>query len=215
MICIIGDVHGDFDSLNRIIQDNPTISHFFQVGDLGMKNKPYPNLPTNFHFIKGNHENWNDLKRLHSKPGLYLKNGEMYTYEDIIGHKRVPFTVMVLGGNLSPKFYLKRFQDLQGARERHFIEDEVKSLINISTPCDIFLTHEAPSPFVLRGSDIGQHIISEIIRINSPGIHFFGHHHTMHMSEIYGVRSLGLGRASQSYVLYDISIRKIIPVIHK
>lgn len=209
MVAIIGDVHGRFEDVFRIFRDNPTVSHFFQIGDLGAEDVGYPDFPSNFHFIHGNHENWVALLSLMKKSGLYLRNGFVYSFVDISGRKEIPFTVGVLGGNYSPKFYYQKRDQLSGSRIRHFVEEELNNLLFTGYSMDIFLSHEAPSPFAPRNVDIGQPLISAVIKHNSPGIHFFGHHHIMKTMEVHGTRSIGLGYAKNDYVLYDLNTKRM------
>lgn len=102
-IAIIGDVHGDWDSLNTVIRSIfhhfPETTHIVQVGDFGhgwpqvsltdpynlwkipdaFKRKKRP-----FHFLDGNHENFEFLKKFGSgsKWLTYQPRGSILEIED-------------------------------------------------------------------------------------------------------------------------------------
>ena len=67
----------------------------------------------------------------------------------------------------------------------------------------MFLTHEAPRPYVVggragrRGMDAGKTPINEVLAAMQPRLHLFGHHHRFTEQERQGVRSVGLDLASQ------------------
>jgi hypothetical protein len=200
MIGILGDVHGRFDDLNRIFEKNPHISHWFQVGDLGAEDLPYPELPSNFRFIQGNHENWDIIADYIEKSHpVFLKNGSIRMFSE----NENLFIVGALGGNYSSRFYEYERKNLCGDRRRHFVAQEVASFMHWGPKINILITHEAPTPFVKGGRDMGQPIINEVLAKVRPNIHFFGHHHFYKEMETDGVISIGLEYAGKSFVLYD------------
>ena len=211
LIGIIGDVHSSFDALRGIMESNPEVIEWFQVGDLGSENEVYPELLKNFHFIQGNHENWDYIDQLKKgKDRVLLRNGTINTFS--IEGKDI--SIASLGGNYSSKFY--SCKKLQGGRRRHFTEEEYNSLIDnrINYPeIDILLTHEAPSPFFKGGTDIGSSIITNLVATLKPTIHFFGHHHIFKILDINDYISVGLEYATKSYVLYNLEDNKIQKVI--
>jgi hypothetical protein len=205
MIGFIGDVHGHFDDMFNIIAKHPEVTRWFQVGDLGDKSLSYPEFPSNFHFIQGNHENWDAIQAYKdSSSPSFIKNGSVLKFED----DDVSYKVGVLGGNYAPSFYTK--QKLSGERRRHFLEREVETLLaNASTKLDILITHEAPVPYQKDGRELGQPIISDIISRTHPDAHFFGHHHYYSVRELEGTISVGLTYPGYSYVLYDVSSGRV------
>jgi predicted phosphodiesterase len=201
MIGFIGDVHGRYESLFKIFESHPEVTRWFQVGDLGGEDLPYPDLPSNFHFIQGNHENWNVIASLVERGSTTLiQNGDVRRYQD----GNIPYTIGALGGNYSSRFYGSRRRDLCGDRRRHFVAQEVESLVSLAPKLDIFITHEAPVPFQKHGRELGQPIITELLKKTCPDTHFFGHHHYYRVLELEGTVTVGLEYASQSYVLYDV-----------
>jgi uncharacterized protein len=206
MIGVLGDVHGRFDPLFKIFETHPEITRWFQVGDLGAEDIPYPEFPSNFHFIQGNHENWDAIALLKDKENpLFLRNGDVRSYRD--GGRS--YTVGALGGNYSSNFYDKKSRDLSGDRRRHFVAQEVESLKIWQPKVDVLLTHEAPVPFRKGGREMGQPVINSVIEKITPDVHFFGHHHYYRMLELGGTVSVGLEYAGQSYVLYDIDSGRV------
>jgi Icc-related predicted phosphoesterase len=211
IIGFIGDVHSNFDGMFNIIKAHPEVKRWFQIGDLGAEDETYPDFPSNFHFIQGNHENWNYLEELKKTNNpLFLKNGSMNQYTS----SGISYNVCVLGGNYSSKFYLNKTASLCGDRRRHFTAEEYQHLISYKTETDILLTHEAPKPFFKGGKDIGNQIVTDLIKALKPSIHVYGHHHMFQMGNINGILSVGLDFVTKSYVLYDFvtkEVRKIVP----
>jgi hypothetical protein len=212
LIGLLGDAHGKYDVIFDIIAANPDVSRWFQVGDLGGEHDNYPSFPSNFHFIQGNHENWNYVRELRDKKNpLLLPNGSVTQYKIRGGS----FVVGVMGGNFSARFADNHTASLPGSRIRHFTNEDYEELIRQkgvlgkSAHIDIFLSHEAPSPFHKQFHDIGIMKITELIKTLRPGIHFFGHHHMFKIMDVSGVVSIGLDYAYNSYVLYDVEDRRI------
>jgi uncharacterized protein len=123
-----------------------------------------------------------------------------------------------LGGTFAPTWYEKRASDLPhplkgtakatalADKRRHFVREEVDACRALSG-IDVFLTHEAPSPFRPfpggRGPDAGKRQINEVLASMQPRLHLFGHHHRFSEQHVEGVRSVGLDLASRSYLLLD------------
>lgn len=212
VIGFIGDVHCRFGAMFSTINLSLNVKRWFQVGDLGAKGEKYPDLPSNFSFIQGNHEDWDYIQELKTKNAhTFLQNGTRHTYlstEDV-------YSVIVLGGNYSAANYQKKTKSLCGDRRRHFTEEDFNNAVaaskNLGTLNEvvILMTHEAPTPFIKGGRDIGIPKINELIKAVKPDIHFYGHHHMFNLSEVEGVPSVGLEYGHQSYVLYDVLDRKI------
>jgi hypothetical protein len=77
---------------------------------------------------------------------------------------------------------------------------------------DVFLTHEAPRPFVLeqtRASGVTQRVdagktpINEVLAAMKPRLHLFGHHHSYGVADRQHVPSIGLELVSTSYLIFD------------
>ena len=211
MIGFIGDVHGRYESLYQIFQECPEVTRWFQVGDLGGEDLPYPELPSNFHFIQGNHENWDIVASMRESGSTTLiRNGEVRRYEDA----GTPYTIGALGGNYSSRFYGMKAADICGDRRRHFVSEQVEAL-SMVPKLDILITHEAPVPFQKGGRELGQPVITDLLKKTHPDTHFFGHHHYYRMLELEGTVTVGLEYSTRSYVLYDVASgrvdRRIMP----
>ena len=209
IVGLLGDVHGNFDAVFHIINKNPNVGRWFQIGDLGGEDIKYPEFPSNFHFIQGNHENWDHIEKLKSgNSPVFMKNGSLTWYKT----SGYGYCIGVLGGNYSAKAYDTPTRKLSGNRRRFFTSDDYDALVlqdiqqrvcDKTLNIDILLTHEAPSPFIKSFGDIGIHVVTELIKRIKPTIHFFGHHHHYVMSNVGETVSIGLDRINRSYVLYD------------
>ncbi len=209
MIGIIGDVHGRHEKMLDAVKRHTHVDHWFQIGDLGDEGKPYPRLPDNFSFIRGNHENWEEIRKLEEayKYGkqTFLPNGFVHVIAGV--------RVAVLGGNYSPKFFEIENRKLRGKRCRHYTKEDIESLKKYAGQVDIFLTHEAPSPYTVYKADVGQPTITEILKILRPSIHFFGHHHHLGFYDYDGIPSIGLEYGDKSLMTYDPENHKVDQIL--
>lgn len=174
-IIVIGDIHGDYDAfLNYITKTDADL--YLQVGDLAGDKDFYPDVPKPTLFIMGNHEALDKIVDIKepteiSKNLVFIPNG---TYINIKGLKIGGF-----GGNFSPISFQKAKKDLSGKRRSHFTLEEYLSALKMPK-LDILLTHEAPSPFIIKTRDMrdrGSPLITSLIYKLKPRYHFFGHHH--------------------------------------
>lgn len=209
IIGFIGDIHGHFEIIQRIMDANPFVERWFQVGDLGGEYYNYPSFPYNFHFIQGNHENWDHIQSLKDiNSTLFLQNGSIHKYKS----EDACYTVAAMGGNYSPRYFYEQTKNLYQSRIRHFTMSDFEKLLNKALrvrEVNILITHEAPSPYLKFHSDIG---ILEITRLASkinPHIHIFGHHHNFKVLHIDGLLSICLDYGTKSYLLYDTEKRLI------
>jgi calcineurin-like phosphoesterase family protein len=220
LIGALGDIHGDFQTVDDIMQRHADVPLWVCVGDVASNDGEYFTPSADLYFIKGNNEDFDVLaaaaageppaKTLH-----YLINGGPY----VVG----PWRVAALGGTFAPSWYhspasaLPRSKGRKASaaatlklgksrddKRRHFVRDEViacKALTNI----DLFLTHEAPRPFYPAGRriDAGKTVLNDVLASMKPRLHLFGHHHEFTDSMRHGIRSVGLDVVSKSYVLID------------
>ena len=226
----LGDIHGDFETVRRIMRRHPDVPFWICVGDLADEAGCYEAVDAPLYWIKGNNENF-DLIAAGAFPEhlYYLANAQPVELSGV--------TVVGLGGTLAPTFYDTPAADLpfpgmmrsnsatapaaraklrggeapraqREDRRRHFVRDEVeacKALRGI----DVFMTHEAPRPYVVggragrRGIDAGKTPVNEILAAMGPRLHLFGHHHRFTDEVRQGVRSVGLDLVSKSFVLLD------------
>lgn len=206
-IAFIGDIHGHYDWLFRLMENVKDVVAWVQVGDLGIENKEYPVFPKPLYFISGNHDNYDEIEKLHATPeyarskNLYhIPNGCVYPIENL--------NFAALGGNYSPKYFYRTRADQKGLRRRHYVEAEVeacKALTNVQ----IFLTHEAADPYVVKGRNAGRPEISEILKVIKPSYYFFGHHHYFGKYEYEKIESYGLNFGAQDIILMDTLTLKV------
>jgi Icc-related predicted phosphoesterase len=211
----LGDIHGDFASVRRIIARHPPrgrrddVSFWLCVGDLADDNGRYEAVERPIYWIKGNNENFDAIARRDFPPSLrFLENGELLAIEGL--------RVVGLGGTFAPTWYDTPTRDLphpvkstprataQADKRRHFVREEVercKALRGV----DVFLTHEAARPYRIRGRgpDAGKTPVNDVLAAAQPRLHLFGHHHEFTDQVRQNVRSIGLDLVSRSYLLVD------------
>ena len=204
MIAFVGDVHGKYEAVYDIMSKLSGVEYWIQIGDFGGEDLLYPDKLLNFCFIQGNHENWDELERRRKEDDFYFApNGTVIELKTGVIPKGL--CIGIFGGNYSSRFIDKKRSELQGGRRRHFVQEDYDALIKYKGKIDILVTHEAPDPYP-RG---GQKIITDLIDILKPKIHFFGHHHHYGVYEYCGVPSIGLDYGHRSVVLYDPEDHKI------
>ena len=203
----LGDIHGDFASVRRIMRQHPDVQTWLCVGDVADAEGRYDAFDAPLHWIKGNNENFDLIASGDLPANLhYIPNG---TLRVIAGLR-----VAGLGGTFAPTMY-----DVPAAglphpkkgtakateladRRRHFVREEVeacKALENV----DVLLTHEAPRPFRVKGNDAGKTPINEILAAIRPRLHLFGHHHRFVEADLRGVRSVCLDLVGHSHLLVN------------
>src|SRR5688572_3425604 len=201
----VGDLHGDFDALDRIMARHPEVPFWVCPGDLAAEDGAYPHPRAPLYWIKGNNEDFDFVAAQPAGAGTlpnlhYIPNG--------ISVQVHGFTIAGLGGTFAPTWYEKPAADLRRVsprddRRRHFVHEEVeacKALPHI----DIFLSHEAARPFPLpRVKDAGKTPVNEVLSVMRPRLHLFGHHHRYTVGERQRVLSIGLDKVSESYLLFD------------
>ena len=221
LIGALGDIHGEFDTVQLIMQRHPDVPLWLQVGDVASNEGEYftPLMP--LYWIKGNNEDFDVIAAAMAghppAPTLhYLRNGA--------AHQVGGWRVAALGGTFAPSWYHApasalppskghrtnaAFAKLGKSRDdkrRHFVKEEVLACKALSG-IDIFLTHEAPRPYFAgtdaRRNDAGKTPVNEILSAMRPRLHLFGHHHRFTEQERQGVRSIGLDVVGQSYLLID------------
>jgi Calcineurin-like phosphoesterase len=224
----VGDLHGDFDALDRIVASRPEVGFWVCAGDLASENGEYPRPQAPLYWIKGNNEDFDFVAAQPAGGGTienlrYIPNG---TSIEVAG-----MTIAGLGGTFAPTWYETSASDLPRARtsggrtrgragkpttkmddkRRHFVHEEVEACRRMRG-IDVFLSHEAPRPFFLervsparsgRPVDAGKTPINEVLAAMQPRLHLFGHHHRYFTGVFQKVPSIGLEMASDSYLVID------------
>jgi len=207
---VIGDVHGDFSTIERIMKANSEIKCWLCTGDLADETMEYFSPPVPLYWISGNHENWDKIEKMDKGilniPCLvHMTNAEIVQ----LGKTRI----LGLGGNYSPTYFGFKKARLPKGRERHYVESEIEKCLK-SRKIDILITHEAPSPYYRNDEDIGRREITDILRATKPGIHFFGHHHWFGVFEIEkGIKSVCLDKPKTSWIKLDTESFRIERII--
>jgi hypothetical protein len=201
----VGDLHGDFDALDRVMARHPDVSFWVCPGDLANDEGAYPQPRMPLYWIKGNNEDFDFVAAQPAGRGTvanlcYVPNGTAVTAAGLL--------IAGLGGTHAPTWYDRPASDLRRLsarddRRRHFVHEEVEAC-NRMTGVDIFLSHEAARPFPLpRVKDAGKTPINEVLAAMRPRLHIFGHHHQYTVGERQHVLSIGLEKVSDSYILFD------------
>ncbi len=230
-LAVLGDLHGDFEALDRLMALEPGVAAWLSVGDVASDTGQYPAPSRPVYFIKGNNEDFDLVARLAAgemvSPHLHLlPNGKALDIEspgsDPASGPRNPIVrVAGLGGTFAPKWYETAPGDLPAARassrrsagagkaddkRRHFVRAEVEACRALRG-VDVFLSHEAPRPYWVgaggRRNDAGKTAINEVLAAMRPRLHVFGHHHTFSDRLAEGIRSIGLPLAAEGYLLVE------------
>ena len=210
MFGALGDIHGDFASVRRIMTRHADVPFWICVGDLADDQGRYEPVDAPLYWIKGNNENFDAIASADLPPSLrFIPNATLTTIDGL--------RVAGLGGTFAPNWYLTPAANLPHPRKgtarateladkrRHFVKEEVDYCKGM-TDIDVFLTHEAPRPYRVhggRGPDAGKTPINEVLASAQPRLHLFGHHHEWSNQVRQNVRSLGLDAVSRSYLLID------------
>jgi Icc-related predicted phosphoesterase len=210
MFGALGDIHGDFASVRRIMARHRDVPFWICVGDLADDQGRYEPVDAPLYWIKGNNENFDAIAAAALPPSLpFIPNGVLTTIGDL--------RIAGLGGTFAPTWYLTPAADLPHPRKstarateladkrRHFVKEEVDRC-KAMTDLDLFLSHEAPRPYRVhggRGPDAGKTPINDVLAAAQPRLHLFGHHHEWSSQVRQNVRSLGLDAVSRSYLLID------------
>lgn len=203
---LLGDIHGHFDVLERVLGLEPDIGGWLCVGDVASDEGAYPSPSRPFYFIKGNNEDFDVITRLETANLFYLPNGVVI---DVCGVR-----VAGLGGTFAPKWYETPPDALPAGKpgprrddkRRHFVRQEVEACAALRG-VDIFLTHEAARPYWVgtgrRRNDAGKTAINDILAAMKPRLHLFGHHHCLSEAVREGVPSIGLPLVADGYAILD------------
>jgi hypothetical protein len=223
---VIGDIHGNFAALTRILSRHPEIPFWLCVGDLATQTGLYPVPTAPLYFIQGNNESFDRLAAFRAGaetvPNLHFisngtsiriplsgRGGEAAETESVV--------VAGLGGTFAPTWYAKSASELttkpKDDKRRHFLREEVVAAKRLRK-VDVLLTHEAPKPFWIDlpsstspsrkwRRDVGKEAIAEVADALEPRLHCFGHHHVHAHFDRNGIPTICVDRVNRSYLLVD------------
>jgi len=128
----LGDIHGDFDSVRRVLARHPDIPFWLCVGDVGDDRGIYEAVDAPIYWIKGNNESFDRVASADLPAGLHhIPNGTLQTIGDL--------RVAGLGGTFAPTWYETLASDLPHPKKRtakasilsdtrrHFVREEVEA----------------------------------------------------------------------------------------
>lgn len=176
----VGDLHGDFEALDRIMARHPEIAFWVCPGDLASESGEYPKPRAALYWIKGNNEDFDFVARQPQGGGTianlhYIPNG--------IAVQAHGLTLAGVGGTFAPTWYETPAARLPGSvatprsgagrrgaaseaagaaletnqRRAPAKNDKRRHFVHEEVRAcaelrrvDVFLTHEAPRPFVLE-----------------------------------------------------------------
>ena len=161
----LGDTHGKQE---LIPQDGiPTV----QVGDLGVGFSPL-NLPSNFWFIRGNHDNPHIAKELEEYLGDFGYFGEVF---------------FVSGAMSCDKS--SRFEGVNWWREEELPWSKWNSVVESYNGANVIVSHDCPtsiaeSIFGIYDKSNTRDGLQVLLESNPPKLWIFGHHHKIVMVEV-------------------------------
>jgi uncharacterized protein len=211
---IVGDIHGNFAALDRILARHPDVPFWLCVGDVASTSGAYPAPSAPLHWIKGNNESFDRIAAFAAGSDAidhlhFLANGTVTRVGSI--------TVAGLGGTFAPTWYDTPAAALprkgKDDKRRHFVREEVERL-KTAGRADVLLTHEAPRPFWVElptsstptkkwRRDVGKAEVTDVADTLQPRLHCFGHHHVFASFTREGIPTVCVDRVNRSYLLVD------------
>ena len=217
-VIFFGDIHSKVKEFNEIANKIEGDA-IFQLGDLGLfldierakkvdrkfyrKNpelviESYRVIKENIikpfkmplYFIRGNHDDFEEMQRLESFNIYHLRTGD---YIEIEGKIFLSF-----GGIYSPKRFPLPRASLSPVEIKYYVKEEVDSLLEKwkGKKVDFLLTHEAPTGIIPGKWYEGGSVIRKLVKELNPEYLIHGHHHTAYVSKIKQTTIIGLGNFS-------------------
>lgn len=219
MILVVGDVHGDWASLNTLINRRQP-EMILQCGDFGywpgdrrydpaLKLKP---RATRIHWIDGNHEDLKSLQALVASGSRIISNNMpnvIYQPRGSILELPDGRNVLFAGGAFSVDNYARLpgkdwFPDYEVLTEEELELFPDPSLVKI----DIVISHTAPQEFNVKGlpyeqwpvwwdrsPDPSEKVLSLVLKRYQPTQWFLGHFHRFQKGEFRGCKWTALDYA--------------------
>jgi hypothetical protein len=211
---VLGDIHGDFESVRRVMNRHADVPFWLCVGDVADADGRYESPPAPLYWIKGNNENFDAIAAaLDGRPDAFPENLH-YISNGVATVLPGGLRIAGLGGTFAPTMFEVAAAELPhpkkgtakatelADRRRHFVREEVERCQRM-TDVDVLLTHEAPVPFRVGRVQAGKRPINDVLASMQPRLHLFGHHHRFQESLAEGVRSVCLAGVGESYLLID------------
>ena len=210
LIIVMGDVHGDWGSLNEVLNSHPNIAMVLQCGDFGWwprvssKYLPRPiaikNKKVKILWCDGNHEDFEEIKQFKDSEILpnvfYMERGSIAELPD----KR---KILFIGGGLS----IDRKDRIQRSGDYGWFEEETISQKDIEElpdeKIDIVISHTAPESFKLIDyhndglypKDPSRKALDYVLEKYRPKLWYFGHMHKFQMGKYKDCTWIGLSAA--------------------
>jgi Icc-related predicted phosphoesterase len=211
---VIGDIHGNFSALDRVLRRHPEVPFWLCVGDVASLSGAYPEPAAPLYWIKGNNESFDRIAGMTAGTGTipnlhYIPNGTATRVGTI--------TVAGVGGTFAPTWFETPAAELPAKpkddKRRHFVREEIDAA-KLLGRVDVLLTHEAPKPFWIDlpssttpsrkwRRDVGKAAIAELADALRPRLHLFGHHHVQASFDRSGIPTVCVDRVNRSYLLVD------------
>lgn len=216
-ILIVGDLHGDYESLASLLKTEK-FSLVFQLGDLGLYTdfktakadkktwkhngseiikfvKDYQNgyikpLPCPVYYIKGNHDDYDHFKEL-EELNLFNIDCKRISRTTLNGTK---ISIAGFGGIFSPVKYGWDPASLKGRNRRFYTEEELVNFANKYSwdNIDILLTHEAAKGFMPHHEE-GKEVLRYLVNCIQPKYYLHGHHHYSYETSWQEMSIIGIG----------------------
>ncbi len=172
---VVGDIHGDFDALERAMRRRADLAFWLSVGDVASDDGEYPEPIAPLYWIKGNNEDFEFIAMSRPEGRNLRVEGEhpnLHFLANATKSNMDGVAVAALGGTFAPTWYDTPAAVLPGARKRpstrardgsrvgtavtgrddkrrHFVREEVEACERMRG-VDVLLTHEAPRPFIVE-----------------------------------------------------------------
>ena len=173
MIHFIGDIHGKLQHAFNILKSLPKQDIMVAIGDLGIG---FPSigdieLPENFKFIRGNHDNPDVCKQYHN----YIGDYEYWPDEDIF---------FISGADSVDKVY--RTPGLDWWNDEQLSHDQLTKAVNLyaETKPTLVVSHDCPAEIALcmlgkirYKDDRTKLALQKMFEIHQPDEWIFGHYH--------------------------------------
>ena len=211
---VVGDIHGNFAALDRVLTRHPEVRFWLCVGDVASATGAYPTPAAPLYWIKGNNEAFDRIQAfLDGREKIsnlnYMANAGSVDLGGVL--------VAGVGGTFAPTWYETPAATLPAKpkddKRRHFVREEIERCKRLGH-VDVLLTHEAPKPFWIDlptsstpsrrwRRDVGKAPIAELADALQPRLHCFGHHHVQASFTRAGIPTVCVDRVNRGYLLVD------------